>query len=110
MTVLPDDGLPLADDGLRLAADFPAAGREEWQRLVEGVLRKSGKDLPGAAAEEALTTRVDDALVVRPLYTAQDAVRDGVPEPGRPGFPPYTRGGKPVAGWDVRQRHARPDP
>jgi len=112
MTVLPDDGLPLADEGLRLAADFPAATREEWQRLVEGVLRKSGRDLPGAAAEQALTTPVDDGLVVRPLYTAQDATGDPAQgsDPGYPGFPPYVRGGKPVAGWDVRQRHTLPDP
>ena len=112
MTVLPDDGLPLADEGLRLAADFPAATREEWQRLVEGVLRKSGRDLPGAAAEQALTTPVDDGLVVRPLYTAQDATGNPAQgsDPGYPGFPPYVRGGKPVAGWDVRQRHTLPDP
>ncbi|GGW80567.1 methylmalonyl-CoA mutase [Streptomyces lucensis JCM 4490] len=99
MTVLPDDGLPLA-------AEFPDATHEQWQRLVEGVLRKSGKEVSGAAAEEALSTTLEDGLRTRPLYTARDAA----PDPGLPGFAPYLRGGRPegniAGGWDVRQRHA----
>lgn len=98
MTVLPDDGLTLA-------AEFPDATHEQWQRLVEGVLRKSGKDVSGAAAEEALATALDDGLVVSPLYTARDAA----PDTGHPGFAPFVRGGRPVGGWDVRQRHGRPE-
>ncbi|MBO1418333.1 methylmalonyl-CoA mutase family protein [Streptomyces sp. FH025] len=97
-------------EGLALAAEFPAAHREQWQRLVEGVLRKSGaQPEDGAAAEQALTTPLQDGLRARPLYTAED----GPAEPGFPGFPPFVRGGRPqgsaVAGWDVRQRHADPD-
>ncbi|GGO95727.1 methylmalonyl-CoA mutase subunit beta [Wenjunlia tyrosinilytica] len=104
MTVLPDDGLSLADD-------FPDATREQWQRLVEGVLRKAGTaDAEGDAAEEWLSTELEDGLTARPLYTA----RDGAEAPGFPGFAPYLRGGRPeggaVRGWDVRQRHAEPDP
>ncbi|MFE3328584.1 methylmalonyl-CoA mutase small subunit [Streptomyces sp. NPDC059176] len=99
MTVLPDDGLSLA-------AEFPDATHEQWQRLVEGVLRKSGKDVSGDAAEAALTTALDDGLVARPLYTARDAE----PDAGYPGFAPYVRGSRPVGGWDVRQWHGRPDP
>ncbi|MFB7493688.1 methylmalonyl-CoA mutase family protein [Streptomyces sp. NPDC056161] len=99
MTVLPDDGLSLA-------AEFPDATHEQWQRLVEGVLRKSGKEVSGAAAEEALSTTLEDGLRTRPLYTA----RDTAPEPGLPGFAPFVRGSRPqgntVGGWDVRQRHA----
>ncbi|MFI9804263.1 methylmalonyl-CoA mutase family protein [Streptomyces sp. NPDC052301] len=99
MTVLPDDGLSLA-------AEFPDATHEQWQRLVEGVLRKSGKEVSGAAAEDALSTTLEDGLRTRPLYTA----RDGAPDPGLPGFAPYLRGGRPeggtAGGWDVRQRHA----
>ncbi|MGR8007594.1 methylmalonyl-CoA mutase family protein [Streptomyces hypolithicus] len=94
MTVLPDDGLSLA-------AEFPDASHDQWQRLVEGVLRKSGKDVTGPAAEEALATALDDGLVARPLYTAPT----DVPDTGYPGFAPYVRGGRPVGGWDVRQRH-----
>ncbi|MDH6114805.1 methylmalonyl-CoA mutase [Kitasatospora sp. MAP12-15] len=99
-------------EGLPLAAEFPDATREQWQRLVEGVLRKSGltQNVEGALAEEALATEVEDGLRVRPLYTAEDAAGD----PGYPGFAPYLRGSRPqgsaVAGWDVRQQHAQPDP
>ncbi|MFD8807208.1 methylmalonyl-CoA mutase family protein [Streptomyces sp. NPDC059597] len=99
MTVLPDDGLSLA-------AEFPDATHEQWQRLVEGVLRKSGKEVSGGAAEDALSTTLEDGLRTRPLYTARDAA----PDPGLPGFAPFTRGGRPegntARGWDVRQRHA----
>ncbi|MEU4091428.1 methylmalonyl-CoA mutase small subunit [Streptomyces sp. NPDC026673] len=109
MTVLPDDGLSLA-------AEFPDATHEQWQRLVEGVLRKAGKDVSGQAAEDALSTTLEDGLTTRPLYTAPGA--PGAPDDfgdrvGLPGFAPFTRGGAPaggvLGGWDVRQRHARPD-
>ncbi|MCZ4102258.1 methylmalonyl-CoA mutase family protein [Streptomyces sp. H39-C1] len=103
MTVLPDPGLPLADE-------FPDASREQWQRLVEGVLTKAGTAVPGTPAEETLSTMLQDGIATRPLYTAQDSAAD----PGYPGFPPFTRAGRPEGtagtGWDVRQRHARPDP
>ncbi len=98
MTVLPDDGLPLA-------AEFPDATHEQWHHLVEGVLRKSGKDVSGPAAVEALSTALEDGLRTRPLYTARDAA----PDPGLPGFAPFVRGGRAegntVGGWDLRQRH-----
>ncbi|MGW6056292.1 methylmalonyl-CoA mutase small subunit [Streptomyces sp. NPDC055189] len=103
MTVLPDDGLSLA-------AEFPDATHEQWQRLVEGVLRKSGKDVSGPAAEEALSTALEDGLSTRPLYTSREAA----PDAGYPGFAPFVRGGtaagSAAAGWDVRQRHATTDP
>lgn len=103
MTVLPDDGLSLA-------AEFPDATHEQWQRLVEGVLRKSGKDVSGPAAEEALSTALEDGLSTRPLYTAREAA----PDVGYPGFAPFVRGGtaagSAATGWDVRQRHAATDP
>ncbi|MGW2383192.1 methylmalonyl-CoA mutase family protein [Streptomyces sp. NPDC001658] len=102
MTVLPDDGL-------ELAAEFPDVSHEQWQRLVAGVLRKSGKDVEGAQAEEALSTALEDGLRTRPLFTAHDAA----PEPGFPGFAPFVRGsraeGNTVGGWDVRQRHSVAD-
>ncbi|MFE5186438.1 methylmalonyl-CoA mutase family protein [Streptomyces sp. NPDC056628] len=98
MTVLPDDGLSLA-------AEFPDATHEQWQHLVEGVLRKAGKDVSGTAAEDALSTPLEDGMRSRPLYTARDAA----PDPGLPGFAPFVRGGRPegstAGGWDVRQRH-----
>ncbi|MXM64463.1 methylmalonyl-CoA mutase [Streptomyces sp. HUCO-GS316] len=103
MTVLPDDGLSLA-------AEFPDATHEQWQHLVAGVLRKSGKEVSRDEAEDALSTALEDGLRARPLYTADDTA----PEPGLPGFAPYVRGGRAegntVGGWDVRQRHAVADP
>ncbi|MFI8814741.1 methylmalonyl-CoA mutase family protein [Streptomyces sp. NPDC055082] len=102
MTVLPADGLPPA-------AGFPDPSHDQWQSLVEGVLRKSGKEVSGAAAEEALSTTLEDGLTTRPLYTSHDTS----PDTGFPGFAPFTRGsraeGTAAAGWDVRQRHALPD-
>ncbi|MEU8618605.1 methylmalonyl-CoA mutase subunit beta [Streptomyces sp. NPDC048623] len=103
MTVLPDDGLSLA-------AEFPAATHAQWQRLVAGVLSRSGKDVPETEAEDALSTDVGDGLRARPLYTAAD----GVPDPGLPGFAPFVRSGRAegntAGGWDVRQRHRTADP
>ncbi|MBT2468825.1 methylmalonyl-CoA mutase small subunit [Streptomyces sp. ISL-66] len=103
MTVLPDDGLSLA-------AEFPDATHEQWQRLVEGVLRKSGKEASGEAAEDALSTKLEDGLTTRPLYTAPETV----PDTGFPGFAPFVRGGRAegnaASGWDVRQRIAGTDP
>ncbi|MFB7336152.1 methylmalonyl-CoA mutase [Streptomyces adustus] len=102
MTVLPDDGLPLA-------AEFPDATHEQWQRLVAGVLRKSGKEVSGDEAEDALSTALEDGLLTRPLYTAREAA----PDPGFPGFAPFVRGaraeGNTTGGWDVRQRHTTAD-
>ncbi|MEV8531999.1 methylmalonyl-CoA mutase family protein [Streptomyces sp. NPDC051211] len=108
MTVLPDDGLSLA-------AEFPDATHEQWQRLVEGVLRKSGKEASGSAAEDALSTQLEDGLRTRPLYTAATSaapeVRSGT---GLPGFAPFVRGGRAAgnaaSGWDVRQRLVHTDP
>ncbi|MFF6773437.1 methylmalonyl-CoA mutase family protein [Streptomyces sp. NPDC012637] len=102
MTVLPDDGLSLA-------AEFPAATHAQWQRLVAGVLSRSGKDVPETEAEDALSTALEDGLRARPLYTAAD----GVPDAGLPGFAPFVRAGRAegntAGGWDVRQRHRTAD-
>ncbi|WP_129843260.1 methylmalonyl-CoA mutase subunit beta [Streptomyces sp. RFCAC02] len=114
-------GIPRSTDSVRHpgagepppAAGFPAADRAEWQALVADVLRRTGRgEAEGAAAEEALSTRLGDGIVVRPLYTADDAPRPAGAA-GFPGFAPYVRGARPagtVDGWDVRQRHADPDP
>ncbi|MCF3181219.1 methylmalonyl-CoA mutase small subunit [Streptomyces polychromogenes] len=107
MTVLPDDGLSLA-------AEFPDATHEQWRRLVEGVLRKSGKEVSGEAAEAALSTTLEDGLTTRPLYTAPSGADAEARTTGFPGFAPFVRGGTPdgtsTSGWDVRQRIAGSDP
>ena len=104
MTVLPD--------GLSLAAEFPDPTREQWSHLVEGVLRKAGvTDVPESAAEDALATEIEDGLTARP---ALHRARRARTIPASPGFAPFVRGGQAmgnsVSGWDVRQRHALPDP
>ncbi|RSM74599.1 methylmalonyl-CoA mutase [Kibdelosporangium aridum] len=108
---------------LVLAAQFPTPQREQWQELIAGVLRKSGRvseellagssnrtaDFDGDAAEKIATKTYDDILV-QPLYTRTDAA----PAAGMPGLPPFVRGSRPegvvATGWDVRQRHAFTDP
>jgi methylmalonyl-CoA mutase len=94
---------------LALAADFPAATRDEWRALVSAVLAKSGVE---GDPEEALAHLTYDGIVLKPLYTADDA--HGVEADGLPGHPPFTRGattdGATERGWDVRTRHAGSDP
>ncbi|MFJ8578334.1 methylmalonyl-CoA mutase family protein [Micromonospora sp. NPDC093277] len=105
--------MTVPSETLRLAADFPAATHEQWRRLTLGVLRKAGlasEDTPTEAVEELLAHRGYDDVTLAPLYTAGDPT----PVPGPPGLFPFTRGGRAtgavVAGWDIRQRHADPDP
>ncbi|WP_433232172.1 methylmalonyl-CoA mutase family protein [Actinomadura formosensis] len=103
MTVPPEE--------LELAAAFPPAERGRWREMVKGVLRRSGAATDDTPLDEieGLLTRVSyDGVPIAALYT-----RDEAP-PGRPGLAPYVREVRPegegVAGWDVRQRHAHPDP
>ncbi|MEV6243531.1 methylmalonyl-CoA mutase family protein [Lentzea sp. NPDC051838] len=71
--------------------EFPAASREQWRAMVDAVLSKTG------ASFESLVTKTYDGISLQPLYTLDDAL------------PPYALA--PVKqGWDVRQRHAVPDP
>jgi methylmalonyl-CoA mutase len=94
------------DSDLALAAEFPAATRQQWQRLVAKVI---GVDLDGDAPERRLATVTGDGIEIEPLYVADDAG----PAPGFPGQSPFVRGRGPAGnrgGWDVRQRHQHPDP
>src|SRR3954464_7056879 len=93
-----------------LAEDFPAATAEQWRALAAGVLARSGagEDVDPVAA---LSTTRSDGITLLPLYTAADLPKDG---PGVPGSAPHVRGatavGATAGGWDVRARHADPDP
>lgn len=95
------------------ASQFPQPTREQWQRLVAGVLRKSrviGEEDAPEHPEDLLATTTYDGIRLAPLYTADDAA----PDSGVPGLPSYVRGaraaGASLDGWDVRQLHADPDP
>ncbi|MFI0408657.1 methylmalonyl-CoA mutase family protein [Actinomadura sp. 3N508] len=103
MTVPPDE--------IELAAAFSPVDRDRWREMVKGVLRRSGaaaEDIPLDAIEDLLTRESYDGVPIAALYTRDDA------PPGRPGLAPYVREVRPdgegIAGWDVRQLHAHPDP
>ncbi|WP_235999792.1 methylmalonyl-CoA mutase family protein [Qaidamihabitans albus] len=97
---------------LALAAEFGPAGREQWQRLVAGVLSKTGALPEGftGAPESLLTSHTYDGIEIQPLYTADDPA----PPAGFPGLPPFVRGATPEGhvrgGWDVRALHRTTDP
>ncbi len=75
-------------DDLRLAADFPQATRDDWRKLVDGVLK--------GAPFEKLTAKTYDGLKIEPIYTR-------------------ARGAELVAGraaaapWQIMQRVDHPD-
>ncbi|MBE3011179.1 methylmalonyl-CoA mutase small subunit [Microbispora sp. NEAU-D428] len=96
MTVPPVELDDLADP----AAGFPQATREQWRTLAAEVLRKSGWDGSPDEAEAALTTTTYDGVAVAPLYDAADL-------PAAAGTARAVRG---PGAWDLRQRHADPDP
>lgn len=58
MTSVPPD---LQPDDLRLAADFAPATRDDWRKLVDGVLK--------GAAFEKLVGKTSDGLKIEPLYS-----------------------------------------
>jgi methylmalonyl-CoA mutase len=103
--------MPGTSESLALAADFPAADRSEWRTLVSAVLAKS-RVAEGTDPEQALSSETYDGIEIKPLYTRDDA--HSVAVDGVPGHPPFVRASTPEAavrtGWDVRQRHADPDP
>ncbi len=87
---------------LTLAAEFPESTEQQWVALVDGVLRRArrlAEDAPAGAGVEQLVRPTHDGIGVRPLYTAETP--GAVPAGSRPPGP---------GGWDVRQRHALPDP
>ena len=97
-------------DPLPLAAEFPPTTRDQWVEAAAAVLRRSGRP-DGADPIAALSSTTYDGIEVRPLYTAADLP---AVDTGSPGAAPFVRGatadGPTLTGWDVRQRHADPDP
>ncbi len=112
MTVDPGAPPPPPEE-LTLAAAFPAATREQWEKLVVGVLDKSGARglLPQAAAEQLSVTV--GGIRIAGIYGPDDVAAASVPEPGFPGSAPFVRGRRPegtLGGWDVRALFDHPDP
>src|SRR5918997_3621895 len=86
--------------------------------------RRTSRSLPSSRRPRAssggswaLTRTVATGVRVAPLYTGEDAA-DLATAVGVPGLAPFVRGSRAGAhpesgvpgGWDVRQRHAHPDP
>jgi methylmalonyl-CoA mutase len=100
------DAPDLTVNELVLAAEFPAATRRDWQRLVARVLHSPDGT---AAPERELATLTLDGIEIAPLYTAGD----GTGGAGYPGQAPFVRGrtvGGHRLGWDIRGRYGHPDP
>jgi methylmalonyl-CoA mutase len=87
---------PRSCDALVLAGEFPAASRDEWLGLVDGVLK-------GRPFDKVLVSQLHGGIDLQPLYTA-DEITPSARASGLPGAPPYVRGSEPArASWDVRQ-------
>ncbi len=76
------------DTVIPLAADFEAARREDWLKLVD-------KTIKGAPLE-SLTGHTADGLAIQPLYRAEDAPDSATPRPLG-------------LGWDIRIPVRHPD-
>src|SRR3990172_4120236 len=74
-------------DDLKLAAEFPPATRDQWLKLVTGVLK-------GAPFDQKLVARNYDGLRIEPLYSRPAGAR-----------PIAARAGA----WQVMQRVDHPD-
>lgn len=74
---------------LNLTADFPAATREQWLHLVQGVLK-------GGDFGKRLVSRTHDGLSIEPLYPKAE----GQSAPSRGAHSP----------WRIAQRVDHPDP
>jgi methylmalonyl-CoA mutase len=84
----------MSDADEALVPEFEPPAREAWLALVQKVLK-------GADFEKRLVSRSADGLALQPLYTRSDDIV-GAEATGRTAFFP--------GGWDIRQRHAEPDP
>jgi len=103
--------VPTEEPGL--ADGFEPASVAQWRALALAVARKAGIAGDTTSADEVdrlLATATYDGIEIAPLYTAPPATAGT----GMPGATPFTRGAGSsagvVSGWDVRQRHADPDP
>jgi len=77
------------DQSLPFSADFPAATREQWRKLVDAALK--------GAPFGRLESRTRDGLTIEPLY---EPAANAEPVSARP----------PSAAWTLMQRVDHPDP
>src|SRR5690242_2542459 len=76
-------------EDLRLAADFPPATRDDWRKLVDGVLK--------GAPFEKLVGKTYDGIKIDPIYSR---AKGAAPIAGRAAAAP----------WQIMQRIDHPDP
>ena len=108
------DSFPAPPPGrLALESEADPHDADAWERAAAAVLRKARRltdEDPDAAAWGKLTQQSLAGVAVLPLYSAAHV--DGLPDPGVPGAPPYTRGRvsrTPEQGWDIRIGAGGPD-
>jgi methylmalonyl-CoA mutase len=77
-----------------LAEDFPEPSREDWLKLVDGVLK-------GAPFDKRLVKTTADGIAVQPLYTADNSAAPSGPLTGAADID------RP---WDLRSEIRHPDP
>src|SRR5262245_20616430 len=77
-------------EDLAFASEFPAATREQWLKLVDGLWK-------GRPFDKRLVARSHDGLTIQPLYPRDPSAR-----------PVAARA--PGAAWAVMQRVDHPDP
>jgi methylmalonyl-CoA mutase len=109
------DSFPEPPPGrLALESEADPHDADAWERAAAAVLRKARRltdEDPDAAAWGKLTQQSLAGVAVLPLYSAAHV--DGLPDPGVPGAPPYTRGRvsrTPEQGWDIRIGAGGADP
>jgi methylmalonyl-CoA mutase len=86
----------MTDAAMSLVPEFGAPSREAWLALVDKVLK-------GADFEKRLVSRTADGLAIQPFTTRGDVGT-------LPSTPVSERRAAAGHRWDVRQRHAEPDP
>jgi methylmalonyl-CoA mutase len=90
----------------QLGSDFPKIDHATWHKQVEA-------ELKGAPFDKRMISRSYEGIELQALYTEETFPTAGDPS-GLPGYQPFVRGAEPLgnvlAGWDVRQEHAHPDP
>jgi methylmalonyl-CoA mutase len=85
----------MSDSPEAMSAEFAKVSRQDWLKLVDQALR-------GGSFEQRLLSQTADGLVIQPLSTGADAREPKPATVGRPAAAGHR--------WDIRQRHAEPDP
>ena len=90
----------------QLGSDFPKIDYAMWRKQVE----RTSRVHPSTSACCPAATKASSCQA---LYTEEIFPTAGDPG-GLPGYSPFVRGARPLgnalAGWDIRQEHAHPDP